>query len=173
MSEPLLLLPEESDAFVPEVSLKAQNGRRQEKATDLAAAAGLKVVGTPRALSACSYGGGSSYGRGRLRGSGAAIQNVHQAGGSGSDGIGADGTVALGTISVVASASNTARCRSTHLPGCATSRNRNSPVVDVHDGIENTPGSDLLSHTPTHAVPSAVAGLTSVFGMGTGVTLPL
>src|SRR5262249_40060417 len=37
----------------------------------------------------------------------------------------------------------------------------------------NTPGSDLLSHTPTHAVPSAVAGLTSVFGMGTGVTLPL
>jgi hypothetical protein len=36
-----------------------------------------------------------------------------------------------------------------------------------------TPGSDLLSHTPTHAVPSAVAGLTSVFGMGTGVTLPL
>jgi hypothetical protein len=36
-----------------------------------------------------------------------------------------------------------------------------------------TPGSDLLSHTPAHAVPSAVAGLTSVFGMGTGVTLPL
>src|SRR4030095_2071159 len=36
-----------------------------------------------------------------------------------------------------------------------------------------TPGSDLLSHTPTHAVPSAVAGLTSVFGMGTGGTLPL
>ena len=35
------------------------------------------------------------------------------------------------------------------------------------------PGSDLLSHTVTHAVPSAVAGLTSVFGMGTGVTLPL
>ena len=35
------------------------------------------------------------------------------------------------------------------------------------------PGSDLLSHTPAHAVPSAVAGLTSVFGMGTGVTLPL
>ena len=35
------------------------------------------------------------------------------------------------------------------------------------------PGSDLLSHAPAHAVPSAVAGLTSVFGMGTGVTLPL
>ena len=35
------------------------------------------------------------------------------------------------------------------------------------------PGSDLLSHAPTHAVPSAEAGLTSVFGMGTGGTLPL
>jgi hypothetical protein len=36
--------------------------------------------------------------------------------------------------------------------------------------LENTPGSDLLSHALTHAVPSAVEGLTSVFGMGTGVT---
>ena len=34
-------------------------------------------------------------------------------------------------------------------------------------------GSDLLSHTVSHAVPLAVAGLTSVFGMGTGVTLLL
>ena len=34
-------------------------------------------------------------------------------------------------------------------------------------------GSDLLSHTVSHAVPSAVSGLTSVFGMGTGVTLIL
>ena len=32
------------------------------------------------------------------------------------------------------------------------------------------PGGDLLSHTVTHAVPSALRGLTSVFGMGTGVT---
>ena len=37
----------------------------------------------------------------------------------------------------------------------------------------NNPGSDLLSHAVSHAVPSAVAGLTSVFGMGTGVTLLL
>ena len=37
----------------------------------------------------------------------------------------------------------------------------------------DTPGSDLLSHAVTHAVPSAVEGLTSVFGMGTGVTLLL
>ena len=37
-------------------------------------------------------------------------------------------------------------------------------------GFEKNPGSDLLSHTVTRAVPSAVEGLTSVFGMGTGVT---
>jgi hypothetical protein len=39
--------------------------------------------------------------------------------------------------------------------------------------LGNNPGSDLLSHAVSHAVPSAVAGLTSVFGMGTGVTLLL
>ena len=39
-----------------------------------------------------------------------------------------------------------------------------------YSGLENNPGSDLLSHAVTHAVPSAVEGLTSVFGMGTGVT---
>jgi len=33
----------------------------------------------------------------------------------------------------------------------------------------DTPGSDLLSHRVAPAVPSAVEGLTSVFGMGTGV----
>ena len=32
------------------------------------------------------------------------------------------------------------------------------------------PGGDLLSHTVTSAVPSALLGLTSVFGMGTGGT---
>ncbi len=31
------------------------------------------------------------------------------------------------------------------------------------------PGGDLLSHTATRAVSSALRGLTSVFGMGTGV----
>ncbi len=34
-------------------------------------------------------------------------------------------------------------------------------------------GGVLLSHTVTHAVPSAQEGLTSVFGMGTGVTPPV
>ena len=33
-------------------------------------------------------------------------------------------------------------------------------------------GSDLLSHTVARAVPSALEGLTSVFGMGTGVAPP-
>ena len=45
--------------------------------------------------------------------------------------------------------------------------------VISHVGLTNNAGSDLLSHTVSHTVPSAVAGLTSVFGMGTGVTLLL
>jgi uncharacterized protein YggE len=80
----------------------------QEKASDLAAAAGLRVVGTPFALSAYSYGGGGSYGRWHARGYGQQMaQNVMQNAGSGNDGIGADGTVALGKISVTASVSMT------------------------------------------------------------------
>ena len=35
-----------------------------------------------------------------------------------------------------------------------------------------SPGSDLLSHAVASAVPSAQEGLTSVFGMGTGVAPP-
>ena len=34
-------------------------------------------------------------------------------------------------------------------------------------------GGDLLSHTVSHAVPSALKSLTSVFGMGTGGTSSL
>ncbi len=34
-------------------------------------------------------------------------------------------------------------------------------------------GNDLPSHAVSHAVLSALEGLTSVFGMGTGVTPPL
>ncbi len=33
-------------------------------------------------------------------------------------------------------------------------------------------GDGLLSHAVTRIVPSALAGLTAVFGMGTGVALP-
>jgi hypothetical protein len=39
-------------------------------------------------------------------------------------------------------------------------------------GFVINPGDFLLSHAVSRAVPSAPAGLTSVFGMGTGVTLP-
>gem|GEM_PF-3462446 len=35
--------------------------------------------------------------------------------------------------------------------------------------IISSPGDVLLSHTRSRAVPSAMKGLTSVFGMGTGV----
>ena len=78
----------------------------QEKASDLAAAAGLRIVGTPIAVSAYSYGGRASYGRAHSGGYGQ-DQNVIQNAGSGSDGIGAEGTVALGKISVTASVSMT------------------------------------------------------------------
>lgn len=37
-------------------------------------------------------------------------------------------------------------------------------------GRDQQAGGDLLSHTATRAVPSAQRALTSVFGMGTGVT---
>ena len=47
-----------------------------------------------------------------------------------------------------------------------------SPLKKFLSGLLNNPGDFLLSHTVTRAVPSAPAGLTSVFGMGTGVTLP-
>ena len=68
----------------------------QEKASDLAAAAGLRIVGTPIAVSSYSYGGGASYGRSRSGGYGQS-QNVSQSAGSGGDGIGADGD-AVGTV---------------------------------------------------------------------------
>jgi hypothetical protein len=49
---------------------------------------------------------------------------------------------------------------------------RKRPVSHTRSGafFIIIPGGDLLSHTVTHAVPSALRGLTSVFGMGTGVT---
>src|SRR5579884_1328404 len=37
--------------------------------------------------------------------------------------------------------------------------------------LKNYAGDHLISHTVSRAVPSAQRGLTSVFGMGTGVTL--
>ena len=59
--------------------------------------------------------------------------------------------------------------------GCGDGGGQKSKGLDPVKGeaFENNPGSDLLSHTVTHAVPSAEEGLTTVFGMGTGVTLLL
>jgi uncharacterized protein YggE len=71
-----------------------------EKANDLAAAAGLKVVGKPMNVSSYSYGGGSWYGRMHNMGVNVS-QNVYQTGDRGS----AEGTIALGKISVTASVS--------------------------------------------------------------------
>jgi hypothetical protein len=36
--------------------------------------------------------------------------------------------------------------------------------------VHNKSGNDLLSHTVTRVVPSALKGLTAEFGMGSGVT---
>jgi hypothetical protein len=38
---------------------------------------------------------------------------------------------------------------------------------------QNNPGDDRLSHAVARAVPWALEGLASVFGMGTGVTPPV
>jgi hypothetical protein len=56
-------------------------------------------------------------------------------------------------------------------PGVPVQNER--PRTEARGRSPNNAGSDLLSHTVSHAVPSAVSGLTSVFGMGTGVTLIL
>ena len=47
-----------------------------------------------------------------------------------------------------------------------------APLAFIRRKIKK-PGNDLLSHPAAQAVPSARAGLTSVFGMGTGVAPPL
>src|SRR5437763_2701707 len=51
-------------------------------------------------------------------------------------------------------------------------RTRREPRID-RGSRENYSGDDLLSQGESPQVPSALAGLTSVFGMGTGVTPPL
>ena len=45
------------------------------------------------------------------------------------------------------------------------------PFLILDKIIVFSEGGDLLFHTVTHAVPSALVSLTSVFGMGTGVPL--
>ena len=50
-------------------------------------------------------------------------------------------------------------------------KNPGSIVTD--SGFKKYFGGDLLSHTASRAVPSALKSLTAVFGMGTGVTSSL
>ena len=50
--------------------------------------------------------------------------------------------------------------------------NKENPPSEL-DGFNKWSGLVLLSHTLSHAVPSAQKVLTSVFEMGTGVTLSL
>ncbi len=54
-----------------------------------------------------------------------------------------------------------------------------SPVPGNSNGLahasplQSNPGDDRLSHPPWRTVPWALEGLTSVFGMGTGVAPPV
>jgi uncharacterized protein YggE len=75
-----------------------------EKAQDMAAAAGMKVVGGPTGISAAQYGGRSWYGSGWGYGPSASMyQNaIYDAGRNRTD---SQGTVAIGRISVTASVS--------------------------------------------------------------------
>ena len=47
-----------------------------------------------------------------------------------------------------------------------------TPVL-VRTGVNVCPGDDLLSHAATHAVPSALEGLTTEFGMESGMAPPV
>ena len=49
-------------------------------------------------------------------------------------------------------------------------RNKQKRPPRLRSLFKFNPGGDLLSHTVTSAVPSALEDFTSVFGMGTGVT---
>jgi hypothetical protein len=71
-----------------------------------------------------------------------------------------------------------ARCSATapqnHITtACHLYQNQNAPAREAEAFYEFNPGDDLLSHAVTRAVPWALEGLTTVFGMGTGVTPPV
>ena len=61
------------------------------------------------------------------------------------------------------------------IPGAKTPKNDKIPWSRSSKGIQSmrNPGGDLLSQGASPQVPSARAGLTAVFGMGTGVSPPL
>ncbi len=51
-------------------------------------------------------------------------------------------------------------------------KHESPPCTDAERAFEGEAGGGLLSHRRPAAVPSTLVGLTSVFGMGTGVTPP-
>ena len=53
------------------------------------------------------------------------------------------------------------------------SSKKNPSQLNIETGVHNNSGNVLLYHTFTRAVPSALEGLTTEFGMGSGVTPPL
>ena len=56
-------------------------------------------------------------------------------------------------------------------PPGAAAKNKKAALIAQSGLLNLNPGDDLRSHTVARAVSSAQRGLTSVFGMGTGVTL--
>ena len=54
---------------------------------------------------------------------------------------------------------------------CLFAKRKKPSHLSIEGLFEFNPGNDLVSHKVALAVPSALRGLTSVFGMGTGVTL--
>ncbi len=74
--------------------------------------------------------------------------------------------------SVVSSLKNSTRGKTIRGKKRDLSKSNESPPTFCLAGLHfNNPGGFLLSHAVARAVPSAPRGLTSVFGMGTGVTL--
>jgi len=57
-----------------------------------------------------------------------------------------------------------------HLDGTSRQPGGETTALPKEGLSKSIPGDDLLSHTLARAVPSALRGLTAVFGMGTGVS---
>jgi len=59
------------------------------------------------------------------------------------------------------------------VPGALVGNDERPPSGVPTGGVQRKAGGDVLSHRVSPAVPSALRGLTTVFGMGTGVALSL
>ncbi len=63
-------------------------------------------------------------------------------------------------------------CRAAERGAVGNARDKKG-LPDFHQEGHIISGNDLLFHLVTKAVPSALEGLTTLFGMGRGVTPPL